>query len=290
MTTPYLSQIEWPEPFWNFLEFAGIFLALGAIGFRYTSLRGRLGGRAIYGRIARIAAALGTLGAILTLWHIIQVLPRIAERAKLPVGQFLTTATPQTFWFYLTALAIAGFALAAAGKNAGWHIAAIGIIAGLLRNIYQLEFGRMTTPMHVLTGGLWIGTLFMLVVAGLNVLLREKNEEGRGALVADMVNRFSPLALTCGISFLAFGVIAVTREVKPLSGLWTTAYGYTLIAKVCTVAVVLSLGAWNWKRQRPSLGSDNAALSLKRSATNELIAATVVLILTSIMLSLPEPH
>ena len=35
--------IEWPEPIFHLVDFIGLFLSAGAIGFRYSSLRGRLG-------------------------------------------------------------------------------------------------------------------------------------------------------------------------------------------------------------------------------------------------------
>jgi hypothetical protein len=56
------------------------------------------------------------------------------------------------------------------------------------------------------------------------------------------------------------------------------------------VAVVFSLCAWNWKRGRPTLGSEAGAHGLKRSATGELLAAGVVLVITAILVSLPSPR
>lgn len=291
MNAPYLSLIEWPRPFFELYEFVGSFLALGAIGFRYTSLRGRLGNGPLFERMARRAGVIGLVGAVLGAAHLIQVLPRLAQRARLPVGSFLTTPGLGSAGYYLMALALVGFALAAAGKRIGWPLAAIGIIAGLLRSLFVGQFERLITPMHVLAGGLWIGTLFVLVVAGIGVLMRHEGErDARGNVVADLVNAFSPLALVCGLGVVTFGVLAALRELEPLSALWTTAYGYTLIGKLCIVALVFGLGAWNWRRQRPTLGSEAAAHSIRRSATFELIAATLVLLVTSIMLSLPEPH
>lgn len=293
MTTSYFSLIEWPRPFLLFYEFVGIFLALGAVGFRYSSLRGRVGGpgSAIYNKMARRAAGLGLVGAVLLLAHIIEVLPRNASRAKLPIGEYLQTFNPNNIWLYATIVAIIAFALAAADKRWAWPVAAAAVVVGVFRNFGNGPIARMTTPVHIFTGGLWIGTLFVLVAAGLSVVMRgEEERENRGAVVADLVNAFSPLALVAGIVVVAFGVIAAFREIKPISGLWTTPYGYTLIVKVCVVAVVFALGAWNWKRQRPTLGSEEAAHSLRRSATLELIAATLVLMITMIMLSLPEPH
>lgn len=279
----YFTSIEWPKPFFELYEFVGVFLALGALGFRYTALRAAPD--ELWGRMSRRAAVIGLIGASLGLIHIVQVLPRLASRAKVPVDAFLTTVSPGSAWFYFTIVAILGFIAVVAGLRWAWPIAVIGIIAGVLRNLFNGELIRLVTPMHILTGGLWIGTLFVLVVAGIASL---RGREDRGRIVANMVNAFSPLALTCGGLVVAFGVIAALKELKPLSDLWTTPYGYTLIAKVCVVGVVLALGAWNWRKQRPSLGSAESAHSIQKSATAELFAAAVVLIITSLMLSLPD--
>ena len=96
------------------------------------------------------------------------------------------------------------------------------------------------------------------------------------------------MALVCGFLVVGFGVLAALRELEPFSALWTTPYGYTLMAKLGVVACVFALGAWNWRRQRPNLGTEEAAHGIRRSATWELMAAIIVLMITSIMLSLPE--
>jgi putative copper export protein len=105
-----------------------------------------------------------------------------------------------------------------------------------------------------------------------------------------MVNRFSPLALTMGGVVVVFGVITAWRHLHVLSNLWSTPYGYALIAKLCFVALVFGLGAWNWRRQRPTLGSESAAVSIRRSATAELTIAAIVLVVTAILVSLPTPR
>jgi putative copper export protein len=142
----------------------------------------------------------------------------------------------------------------------------------------------------MLAAGLWIGTLFILVVAGLRALVRhEHGRTRRAAIAAEMVNGFSPLALTMGVVVVCFGLITAWRHLHVLSNLWSTPYGYALILKLVLVAAVFSLGAWNWRRQRPSLGSEEAASSVQRSATSELVVAGLVLIVTAILVSLPSP-
>ena len=105
-----------------------------------------------------------------------------------------------------------------------------------------------------------------------------------------MVNGFSPLALTMGGVVVLFGLITAWRHLHVLSNLWSTPYGYTLIGKLCFVAGVFGLGAWNWRRQRPTLGSETAAAFVRRSATAELTVAAIVLLITSVLVSLPAPR
>ena len=88
---------------------------------------------------------------------------------------------------------------------------------------------------------------------------------------------------------MLFGVITAWRHLKYLSALWTTPYGYALLLKLALVAAVFSFGAWNWRRQRPRLGSESAATALRRSAWSELAAAGLVLLATAVLVSLPTP-
>jgi putative copper export protein len=190
----------------------------------------------------------------------------------------------------MLAVAIFGFALASDNRRVGWPLAAIGVVAGALRNAFFGQWTRLVNPIHVLSAGLWIGTLFVLAVAGFRVVMRsEPAGDRRASVVADMVNRFSPLALTAGCVVVIFGVITAWRHLHHLAALWTTPYGYALIAKLCAVAVVFALGAWNWRRVRPTLGTMDGASVIRRSATKELIVAGLVLAITAILVSLPSP-
>jgi putative copper export protein len=85
------------------------------------------------------------------------------------------------------------------------------------------------------------------------------------------------------------GVVTAWRHLHVLSNLWTTPYGWALIRKLIFVAVVVVLGAWNWKKQRPKLGGDDGLHSIRKSARLELIAATIVLVLTGVLVSIPSP-
>jgi hypothetical protein len=297
--------ITWSEPARELVGFIAQFLAVGAVGFRFAALGRRLGVRAtvpagdaalvsegdVYRHAARRAATLGLLGAFMQAVMLWESLPAAAARAKITVGEALTSNFLIGAPVWLLALAIIGFALASAGRRAGWWLAIIGVVVGPLVPLFAGRWLSLVNPVHRLMAGFWIGTLFVLVLVGLGTVLRdEPSKERRGRMAADMVNGFSPMAIVCACVLVLSGVITAWRHLKPLSSLWTTAYGWTLIVKLCLVAGVFALGAWNWKRQRPQMGTEGAALSIRRSARAELVVASCVLVATAILLSLPSPQ
>jgi putative copper export protein len=53
--------------------------------------------------------------------------------------------------------------------------------------------------------------------------------------------------------------------------------------------VVAALGAWNWRRVRPRLGSEDSVAEIRRSSAMELAVAAVVLAVTAVLVNLPAP-
>lgn len=284
--------IQWPEPILQLIGFIAQFLAAGAIGFRFFALRNQEieSDRPFYDDAARRAALLGLLGVAISLVTMLWGLPAQAARKHLTSGAFLASTPQSAMQLGFLLLAVLGFALAAGRLNAGWIMAALGVVVGSLRAVFTGKWASLVNPVHVLAAGLWIGTLFVLVVAGLSALLKhEQTRERRGAIAADMVNGFSPLALSMGGVVVIFGLITAWRHLHRIDALWTTPYGIALMVKLVFVAIVFALGAWNWRRQRPTLGTEAAASSIRRSGTAELAVAAIVLIVTAIIVSLPSP-
>src|SRR4029079_11881236 len=163
-------------------------------------------------------------------------------------------------------------------------------VAYALRNITTGRWFSNVNPLHEVAASLWIGTLMVLLVAGLSTALRRTvPSDQRGQLVVEMVSRFSPLALSAAALLGTTGVITAWRHLKHWNALWTTPYGFTLDAKLCFVAIVVALGAWNWRRMAPQLGNEESAVAITRSATAELSFAAIVLAVTALLVSLPTP-
>jgi len=290
--------IHWPDPLFELLSFLAMFLAAGAIGFRYFARRGLLaagvseGGEELrfIADATRRAAVLGFLGTVVGGAQFALDLPGVAAERHLATLALITGDPLTALRLAFYALALVGF-LAAAGRRAwGWPLAAVGVVASPLRALLFAQWSRVVNPAHELAGGLWIGTLFVFVTCALVPLKKAAlASERRGALAAGMVRAFSPFALASAGALFTFGVITAWLHLKRLDALWTTPYGWTLIAKLCVVGVVLALGAWNWKRQIPKLGTEAGALELGRSATAELWVAMLVLMVTAILVSLPSP-
>ena len=288
--------ITWSEPVREYVGFVSQFLGLGAVGFRFAAVRRNAtssvrGPHAMtYRNALQRAAVLGLTGVVVQAGMFAMGLPQQATRAHLGVEQLLTTNVQVGGAAVLFLVAVVGLALAAAGAGGGWYAALVGAVFATLTGALAGQWSRLVNPLHRVAGGLWIGTLFVLVVAGLGtVLFDERTREGKGEVAATMVNGFSPLALTCGMVVVASGLTTAWTHLNPLSSLWTTPYGYTLVAKLCIVAVVFGLGAWNWQRVRPTLGTEDAAHAIRRSGKLELTAAALVLVASAILVSLPSP-
>jgi copper transport protein len=286
--------IHWPQPLMEYAGFMASFLASGAVGFRYAALR-RLGAatddeRHVRKEAAQLAVILGLAGVIVSAVILATRLPEMAERRHLTILQLVDGQPPLALQIALLLIALGGFARAFTGRRGGWPLAGVGVVAGALRPVFFGQWARAVNPIHVLAGGMWIGTLFVLVAVGLATILRSPlAPERRGTLAAEMVNGFSPLALVSAAVLAIFGAITAWTHLKHLSALWTTPYGYALITKLCVVLAVVALGVWNWRRQKPRMGTEAGALALRGSARAELIVAAVVLAVTAVLVSLPSP-
>jgi putative copper export protein len=148
--------------------------------------------------------------------------------------------------------------------------------------------GVVLHTIHQLGGGVWLGTLSVIVLLGYGGTTRLEKDE-RHLLIARLVNAYSPLALAgVGTAVLA-GVILAYTYVGSLSALLSSGYGKTLVVKTALLALTAGLGAYNWKRVRPALGSSIASERLLRSATIELIVGTLLLLATAVLVAMAAP-
>ena len=294
----------------------GTFLALlgmiGAVAFRYAVL-GRMGregelegvaDRATAGAwyLAFVAAALSALTLGARLW---------AQSAALNGGAAfeggrLSALLFGTLWgmaWVLQAVAtvafVVGLAIARAphGRSVGWMGAGVSVL--LLAAVPALSghaaavesragLAILTDTLHVLGAGVWLGTLTMVLLAGLPATLPVA-AEGRGQVVSALVGAFSPVALAGAAVAGVTGVLSSLFHVSTAAELFGSAYGRMLLVKLALLVAVAALGLYNWKVVLPRLGDAEGARSLRRSAGLEIAFGLVVVLVTATLVALPTP-
>jgi putative copper export protein len=282
----------------DYVSFLAWFAAGGAVGFRNVVLRASTLASTPASPRARIldigarrAAVVGLFGAALLMAHVLFTTLQTATVDRRAWSHVLVAkGAVAGSGLALSSVALVGFGLAARRLRAGWPLATAAVLAMSLRAAATGEWLRLVDPIHQLAASLWLGTLLLLVAVGLPAALdAELSGQERGRAVADMVEAFSPLALVAASGLALSGVVTAWRHLHYFAALWTTPYGWTLILKLCVVGAVVGLGAWNWRRVRPALGTEEAAHRLRRSATAELALSALVLAITAVLLSVPSP-
>lgn len=137
---------------------------------------------------------------------------------------------------------------------------------------------------HLLGGGIWLGTLFSLFMAGLRAA-----RDGDATDVAEMVSTFSPIALGgAGLAVVA-GALLGLAYVGNLTNLVQSQYGKALVIKIVLLAITMGLGAWNWTNVKPRLGEPAVTRELRRSAGFELLIGLALIAVTAVLVALPAP-
>ena len=103
---------------------------------------------------------------------------------------------------------------------------------------------------HVLSMSVWLGGLVVLVVG----LLPQRD----AGLLAEVLPRFSSLAMVSIGALLISGSVQAVLEISPLAALWSTSYGLLVTFKVIGLAVIVGLGnvSRTWVRARYSGRAD----------------------------------
>ena len=281
------------DALFQLIQFVGWFLCIGAIGFRFGVVR-RVHGISDDARrilAADNAAMLGVLGiTLLFVWFL--GAPLIQSIASHKAFTELLPKSRGAFEVRMAMLAIAlvGLVLVRASSAFGWILSTLGVLIAALFPLYTGRAAGKVNAVHILAASTWLGTLLVLSIVGIRgVINRGPSGTSRANLVCDLVNSFSPLALTASGVVALTGVTTAWMHLKRISALWTTSYGITLLIKLVFVSIVVALGAWNWRRVRPSLGEEGTEERIRRSSTMELTFGALVLLCTAVLVTLPSP-
>lgn len=272
----------------NFLHYAGLTIAVGAVTVRYLLMT--RSGLAVSERAPalRDAAKYGLFGAAAVL---VAAPLRAVVQAQglafpgdplLPLVRSVVTNSDvgralmlQAIW---SAAAIMAFSVARFGRQRGWSAAAIATFI-LALGPAMLGHAAAAVPtlpaqvaavVHALGAGAWIGTLFHLW----RIARKASDATLRALLVA-----FHPIALGAAAMVAFSGTSLAWQIVGPFSNLWMTWWGRFLLAKLAVLAGVAALGYRHWKGSEALVASGDRA-ALRESIKRELWLALAVLAIT----------
>jgi len=216
------------------------------------------------------------------------------------IGPMLTSTVWGWGWLLQLAaavVALTGFRSVLRGGS-GWRVAGVGVVAlaftpalsGHAASAPELtRLAVLADGLHVIGAGGWLGSLLLVLLVGIPAALR-LGDDRRGAAVAALVNAFSPTALVFAGLAAATGVFAAWLHLGgAVPALWQSTYGKTLLLKLAILSVVAGTGAYNWRRVKPTLGTDRGTSRMRRSARLELAVGAVVIILTAVLVATPTP-
>jgi putative copper export protein/methionine-rich copper-binding protein CopC len=302
------SPLYWLVRALTFLALVGV---IGAVSFRLLVLRpawrdGEPALRALCRTVSDRTARLGL--AFASILVVAAGLRLAAEDHAMQMGTagvwpMLSSTVWGAGWLLqllAALLACVGFQLAAADsqelRKKGWTVAVLAAL--LLAFTPALSGHAVSTPhlallavaadgAHVLGAGAWLGTLLLVLTAGIPAAMRV--ESARGGAVAALVRAFSPVALRSAGVVVLSGLLAAWLHLGSVAALWESPYGRTLALKLLVVAAMLGMGAYNSRYVLRRLGDDRGTSRLRRSAGFELALGIIVLLITALLVATAPP-
>jgi copper transport protein len=286
--------------------FGGLLVVIGAVVFYYlvlgrfiladidrTTISRRL---ASTGAVAAVVALVSAAARLVLQWQMLNVDPAAARI-------HLSVMTMETQWgtaWVIQAVALlvvlGAFSLARGEARSAWAVAGVASIVmaaspalggHAAANADSYFVSVFADTLHVLGASAWLGSLFCLLVVAVPVLATRADDGWQS--IASLVNIFSPVALGAASLVLVTGLVTAWMRLGAVGPLWTTGYGRTLLIKIALLIGVAGVGAYNWQRVRPALGTASATARLRNSAFTELALGVVVIVVTAVLVALPTP-
>jgi copper transport protein len=275
------TAVSWVEAAARGVFLIGLVLALGAA----TAAAGRFGPAGVL--LVAAAGGLITAGglAMLVVAQVRVAQAGLADLAGTAIGAALIGRAAGV------AVMLLGLAIAAArrsspfARTAGMIIFGLGTIGCVVAHAAfgHAAAGRWPIPstvmvqaLHMVAAGAWLGGLAVLVVE-----LRART------ITARAISWFSNLAAVMLIIVTFTGVARGYHEITDWDGVFSTAYGWWVVAKVALLVVIALFGAMNRFRHVPIAAS--TPRPLERAARAELGAAVLATIAAGVLGALPPP-
>ncbi|HEY1723419.1 MAG TPA: copper homeostasis membrane protein CopD [Magnetospirillaceae bacterium] len=194
-------------------------------------------------------------------WHLgLAVLMGVAIRFSQPARPWIASMA----MLHLASLALVGHAAMVEGAMGGLR--------------------RLNQAVHLLSAGAWLGGLIPLAL----VLWQMRN---RPVSASPLLQRFSTFGMIAVVLVLVTGSINSIALVGTFDGLMASSYGHALLIKLALVAVMICFALFNrfYLLRRLAGNSTRAAFHLRLSVILEVVVGVAVILLASILGTLPPP-
>jgi len=277
--------------------FGGLFLLIGSWGMRGLVHRGtRVVPEAepvVAGAARQAALAGGILALAGVLLRLLFQLLDFAEPRE-PLGPQLRYLVVGSVWGRVWSVQLAAAILALAlfpgwmrDAAGGGRLAAGGLLLGALVLTQALSghaagnpLGVAADAVHFFSGGLWLGTLAVLLLTAFRL------GEARDRSVRGWAPPFHRLATLCVAGVIVTGAVSAGLILRPADAQLQSGWGFALILKLAAVAIVLAMGWRAGWRTGPRLAEEGVPARWLEGAVLELVAAQLVLVATALLVAL----
>jgi putative copper export protein/methionine-rich copper-binding protein CopC len=287
--------------------FIGLLAVLGTIVFRFAVLGVLERRKEPVADLAERARQIGIAAVVLLLanavYRLFAELRAVGQPGNVLEIGALTSLLAETVWGRGWLIGGAGAVLLLAGLvmarrvRGGWNVAALGALAvaaspaltGHAAAEENAPLGIAVDVLHVLGAGAWLGTLLLVVLAGLPAALGRVPGE-RGPAAASILRAFHPVGLVCVPLVFVSGLISASMRLESFAALTASRYGTYLLVKIILFLCVALIGAYNWRRMLPAMGDEGGARRIRRTASLELLVGAIVLAVTAALVVTPPPE
>lgn len=276
-------------------SFAPFFLGRSTLARQYPEVATTLSQRAV--RLGLVGCGLAVVACLFRLW----LQSRTLLDPEEPLTREFLRAVLDSTWgegwkrqVSSAVIALVGFWVARKWIS-GWVFAiaaaiTLGLSAGMTGHAAAAEAGRfgwLFDAGHVVAGGIWIGGLFVLMLAGLPAC-RVLEPDARSSARRHLVGLFSSRALIAAPLTVGFGALLGVQYLGwrwPLL-LFRSSYGWALAVKIGLVIVIAVLGASNWHYVQPRLEQPEGERLFRRTGGSEFLFGLLVLGVTAVLVAL----
>lgn len=260
----------------RWLDFIGFTTLIGALAFRWLIVRPSLLSRQEFDSFDRscwsVVAGSIAFVALTSVGDLVLRTMMMSGGSVADLGSALPVVLRQTHYgavwtarvSLIGLLGIGSLLMRPGAPARAWPRAASFVGATLIALTTSLsghaaDWGDVTLPvlidwLHLLAVSTWIGGLFTLGFV-LHHSLSSPGKAEPTQRLASIVARFSRMAACCVAVFLPAGLYNAWLQVTSLSPLVSTSYGWTLLAKLSLVGLVLMIAGVNRYYFVPLLGS-----------------------------------